>query len=202
MEEIVSAEAIKGEILDDARKRAASLLEEAEQESARTAAAIEGKAVSMVEEIMRASEARSLRYRMETMARFPLERTRMRAVFVDKALREALEAFIEALPEARIAGLSESMLAAGASFLAGRDVALARKGISESTARAVAGRVLSAAASVIFSEDPSIPAPGLVARVLDGSVVLRATMDLIEERLLDRSRGELAKALSAEALSL
>lgn len=126
----------------------------------------------------------------------------MRAVFVDKALREALKAFVETLPEARIAGLSESMLAAGASFLAGGDVALARKGISESAARAVAGRVLSAAASVTFSEDPSIPAPGLVARVSDGSVVLRATMDLVEERLLDQSRGELAKALSAEAFSL
>ena len=51
-------------------------------------------------------------------------------------------------------------------------------------------------------EDPSLPAPGLVARVSDGSVALRATMDLVEERLLDRRRGELAKACCAEALAL
>jgi vacuolar-type H+-ATPase subunit H len=200
MEEIVSAEAIKGEILEDAREKAARLLEEAEGESARTASAIDAKAVSTVEEIMRTSEARSARFRMETMARFPLERTRMKAVFVDNALREALGAFIGSLPEDRIAGLSESMLAGGASFLAGREIALARKGISEAAAREVAGRVLSEAMSVTFAEDLSIPAPGLVATARDGSVVLRATMDLVEERLLDGSRGELAKALCAEAL--
>jgi hypothetical protein len=124
----------------------------------------------------------------------------MKAVFVDNALREALGAFIGSLPEDRIAGLSESMLAGGASFLAGREIALARKGISEAAAREVAGRVLSEAMSVTFAEDLSIPAPGLVATARDGSVVLRATMDLVEERLLDGSRGELAKALCAEAL--
>jgi vacuolar-type H+-ATPase subunit H len=200
MEEIVSAEAIKGEILEDARDKAARLLEEAEGESARTAAAIDARAVSTVEEIMRTSEARSARFRMETMARFPLERTRMRTVFVDKALRDALEAFIGSLSEDRVAGLSESMLEGGASFLAGREITLARKGISEAAARAVAGRVFSGATSVTFAEDPSIPAPGLVAEARDGSVILRATMDLVEERLLDGSRGELAKALCAEAL--
>ena len=202
MEEIVSAEAIKAEILDEARKKAARLLGEADEESERTTAAMRAKAISVVEEIMRASEARSQRFRMETMARLPLEKTRMRVVFVDKALREALGAFIRELPEDRVARLAQTMLAEGAAYLAGKDLRLSRKGLSEAAARAVAGGLLSGAASVEHFEDESMPARGLVAEARDGSVILRATLDLVEERLLDGSRGEFAKALCAAALEL
>jgi len=200
MEEIVSADAIRGEILEDARKKAARLLEDAEGESARTATDIEGKAASVVGELMRASEARSARFRMETLARVPLERTRMRVQYVEKALAGALDAHFSRLGEERIAALSEEMLARGASFLAGKDVSLSHKGLSEGVARAVAGRALAGASSVEVAEDAELPAAGLVARARDGSVTLRATMDLVEARLMDEKRAELARALCAEAL--
>ena len=130
------------------------------------------------------------------MARFPLERTRMRAVFVEKPSERLSMAFVETLPEARIAGSRESMFAAGAAFLSGGESPSPERGFRRSAARG--GRAgLSARGLRDLSEDPSIPAPGLVARLSDGSVVLRATMDLVEERLLDHSRGELAKALCA-----
>jgi vacuolar-type H+-ATPase subunit E/Vma4 len=199
MEEIVSAGAIQNEILDDARKKAARMLEEAEMESARTIVAVKAKADAVVEEIMRTSEAGSERFRMETMARLPLERTRMQTVFVDTRLREALASYVDSLSEERVASLAEEMLARGSSFLEGKAVALARRGLSETAARAIAGRVLTAAASVDFTEDEALPTPGLVARARDGSVVLWATMDLLEERLLDEHRGEFARALCAEA---
>jgi V/A-type H+/Na+-transporting ATPase subunit E len=202
MEEIVSTDVIQGEILDDARRKAARMLEEAEAESERTMVAVEAKADAVVEEIMRTSAARSERFRMETMARLPLERTRMRTVFVDTRLREALAAYIDALGEDRVAFLAEEMLARGSSFLAGKAVVLGRSGLSEASARAIAGRVLRTAESVDFAEDDSLPAPGLFARARDGSVVLWATMDLLEERLLDEHRGEFARALCAEALDL
>jgi hypothetical protein len=202
MEEIVSADAIQGEILEDARKKAARVLEETEEESARNVAAIEAKAAAVVEEILRTNAAKSARYRMETMARFPLERTRMRTAFVDGRLREAAAAYVAGFSEERVASLSEALLAKGASFLAGKELELGRKGLSERAAREAASRVLSAAASVSLTEDSSLPAPGLLVRTLDGSVLVRATMDLVEERLLDEKRGELARALCAEALSI
>lgn len=202
MEEIVSADAIQGEILEDARKKAARVLEEAEAESARNVAAIEAKAAEVVEEIVRSNEAKSARYRMETMARFPLERTRMRTAFVDSRLREAVGAYISGIGEERVAILSEAMLAAGSSFFAGKAVELRRRGISEAAARAAATRALAKASSVTQAEDPSLSAPGLVASVADGSVLVRATMDLVEDRLLDEKRGELARALCAGALDL
>jgi V/A-type H+/Na+-transporting ATPase subunit E len=202
MEEIVGSDAIQGEILEDARKKAARTLEEAEAEAARNVAATEAKAASIVDEIVRTNEAKSARFRMETMARFPLERTRMRTSFVDGKLREAVGAYVASLPEKRVAALSESMLARSSSFFAGKEVELRRRGISESAAREAAERALGSAASVAQAEDASLPAPGLVARSRDGSVLVRATMDLVEERLLDEKRGELAAALCAGALAL
>jgi vacuolar-type H+-ATPase subunit H len=202
MEEIVGAETIQGEILDDARKKAARLLEEAEEESRRTLSAVEDRADAVVAEIMRTSQSRAERFRMETMARLPLEVTRMRTDFVDRRLREALGSYMAALGEERIASLAEAMLARGSSFFSGQAVALARKGLSEGRAASIAERRLKEAASVELEEDQSLPAPGLVARVADGSILLRATMDLVEERLLDATRGELVEALCADGLHL
>jgi V/A-type H+/Na+-transporting ATPase subunit E len=202
MEEIVSADAIRREILEDARKKAAHLLEEGEAEAARNVAEIEAKAAEVVEEIFQTNAAKSARYRMETMARFPLERTRMRTTFVDGKLREAVAAYMAKLTEARVVSLSEAMLAEGAEFFAGKALELRRKGIAERIAREVSSRALGKAASVSHVEDQSLPAPGFVASALDGSVRLRATMDLVEDRLLDEKRGELALSLCAEALSI
>jgi vacuolar-type H+-ATPase subunit H len=202
MEEIVSAEAIRREILEDARKKATHLLEEGEAEAARNVQEIEAKAAEVVEGIFQESAAKSARYRMETMARFPLERTRMRTTFVDGKLREAARGYIAALSEAEAAALSEAMLAEGSSFFAGVEVELLYKGIGEAAARAIASKALSGASSVSLLADPSLPASGICARSKDDGLRLWATMDLVEERLLDERRGELASSLCSEALSI
>jgi len=201
MEEIVSASAIQAEILDEARKKAERSLAEAEEESARATAETEAKAASVVQEIMSTSAAGSRRFRLETMARLPLERTRMRTVFVALRLREALAAYLALLGEAEVCALIEPMLARGAPYLAGKAVLLSRKGLSREAALGAATRLLSTAASVDFAEDEALQARGLVAAARDGSVTLRATMDLVEERLLDERRRELAEALCPEALA-
>jgi hypothetical protein len=199
MEEIVGADAIRGEILDDARKKAARILEEAEEESSRTLSATEGKAAAAVGEILSACELSSRRIMMEAMARLPLERNRMRTAFVEESLAEAMARYTEGLGEERQAALAAAMLSRGGSFLAGKAVRLSRKGLSELAAKAVAASALPSAASVEIVLDDSLPANGLIARAVDGSVELRATMDLVEELLLDRYRGELACALCPEA---
>jgi V/A-type H+/Na+-transporting ATPase subunit E len=202
MEEIVGSDAIQGEILDDARKKSARILEESEEEAAKNVAEIEAKAAQVVKDIVQANEAKSARFRMETMARFPLERTRMRTVFVDACLREAAGAYIESLSEERVAILSEAMIAKASAFLDGKAVELSRKGLSEARAREIAARTLSGASSLKQIEDSKLPAAGLVAAAADGSVVVKATMDLVEDKLLDRRRGELAHALCDDALKI
>jgi V/A-type H+/Na+-transporting ATPase subunit E len=202
MQEIVGTEAIQSEIMDDARKKAARILEEAEAEAAREVAAIEARAAEVVREIFSANEAKSARFRMETMARFPLERTRMRAAFVDARLREAARGYLESLPEDRVAALSAALLAKGARYLDGKEVLVRRKGLSEERARSASAEALARAASVRYVEDLSLSAPGLAAADGEALASIAATMDLVEERLLDLHRGELARALCAEALDL
>jgi hypothetical protein len=72
----------------------------------------------------------------------------------------------------------------------------------EAQARSIASRTLVAASSMRFVEDSELPAPGLVVATVDGSIVLKATMDLVESVLLDENRGELARALCPGALEL
>jgi vacuolar-type H+-ATPase subunit E/Vma4 len=202
MQEIISADAIQADIQEDAKKKAELLLEEAEEEAAKAMSEAEARAGEVVDEIFRTNEAKSVRYRMETMARFPLERTRMRAVFIEARLREALDEYMAGLGEERVAALAEAMLAKGASFFAGKAVVLANKGLSEKAARIAAERHLAAAASLEFVEEEGLPAPGFVARAKDGSLILNATMDLVGERLLDLRRVDLARALCPEAVAL
>jgi hypothetical protein len=200
MEEIVSADAIQGEIAEDARKKADRILAEADEESGRILAESEAKAVSVVGEIHRTSEASAARFRMETMARVPLERTRMRTVFVDGRLREAMAEYLGSLSEERVASLSKAMLDRGASFLEGKSLELRRRGLSEAAARDAASALSGVASIDRIVEDRALPERGLKASALDGSAELGATMDLVGERLLDLRRGELAAALCAGAL--
>lgn len=202
MQEIASAEAIKSEILDDARKKAAKILAEADEEAAKEISDTEAKADEVVTEIVRENEAKAARYRMETMARFPLERTRMRTVFVSSALRDAARDYVAALGPELVASLAERMLEKGAAFLSGREVELRRRGLDEAAASRIASRALAGCASVRQVEDARLAAPGLVAATLDGAALVRATMDLVEERLLDEKRGELASGLCPGALEL
>jgi V/A-type H+/Na+-transporting ATPase subunit E len=202
MEEIISADAIRREILEDARKKATRLLEEGEAEAARNVEEIEAKAARVVEGVFQENAAKSARYRMETMARFPLERTRMRTTFVDAKLREAVAAYVSALPPDRVAALAEEMLAKGAPYFEGKPVELRRRGLDEAAASRIAASLFAGAASLSHAEDPSLPSRGIVARTPDDSVRVRATMDLVEERLLDERRGELAEALCSAALGV
>jgi vacuolar-type H+-ATPase subunit H len=200
MEEIAGSDAIRREVLEDARKKAAKLLAEADEAAAMAIAEAEARARSSVGEIARTGEARAERFRAETLARLPLELRRIRTVFVDARLREAMGWFLDGLAEDRVAALAEAMLARGESFFSGQTVVVARRGISEAAARACAARALGSAAATKFAVDESLPARGLTAAVEDGRVGIRATMDLVGDELLDRDRGELARALCPEAM--
>jgi hypothetical protein len=57
-------------------------------------------------------------------------------------------------------------------------------------------RVLSSA------KDEGLPAAGILVVSEGGRLSVRATMDLVGERLLDEHRGELARTLCGEALAL
>jgi vacuolar-type H+-ATPase subunit E/Vma4 len=201
MEEIVATDAMKAEILEDARKKAEHILREADEQSAREAEAGRSAAAKASGDIGSESTARIARRKAESEARLPLDSMRLRTEFVDRALREAARDFVSSLPEAEMARIALSMIEHGAPFLAGKRARVARKGLPASAAAAAAAAI-GPDAIADAADGAALPAAGLAAFAEDGSASLYATADLIEERLLEEKRAELAQALCAEALGL
>lgn len=200
MEELVSTDALEKEILADARKKAERILKGAQDEAGRIAASVEKRNAAASAELEKGLAERSARYKVDALARLPLEKARMRAAFVDALLREALGAFMASLPEARVEALSRARLAAARDYLDGMELRLRRRSLSAEAAIRAVAEALPKARVVECSEDPGLPASGLVVETADGSCVLRATLDLAAEALLGERRAELAKALCAGAL--
>jgi hypothetical protein len=201
MEEIIAADAMRSEILEDARKKADHILREADEESARETEAGRARIAAESELIARESEERIARRRAEAEARIPLERMRARTEHVDRAMREATRDFIASLPEGEVARVAAVLIARGAPLMAGKGPRVKRRGLPPAVAEQAAA-TLGAGAAAEGEEDPSLGDRGLEAVSADGSTRLRATMDLVEELLLDRRRAELAGALCAAALGL
>jgi len=200
MEEIGNTEAIQKEILDEARKTAERLIREADEEVARTVASAAERSQAAREETRRSAEAWIERHRAETLARIPLEKIRYRTELVDGRVRKALGAYMAGLGTDRVASLCEGLMKGAASQFKGKDVRIRHRGLDKARSVTVAKAALGIAEAREVVEDPKLPAVGLVVESLDGRLTLRATMDLVESDLLDRTRGVLARALCAEAL--
>jgi vacuolar-type H+-ATPase subunit E/Vma4 len=201
MEEIAAADVMRAEILEDARKKAEHILREADEESARGTEEGRARSISESERIALEAEARIARRRAEAEARLPLERLRARTEHVDRALRAATRDFVASLPEPEAARLAAALMARGAPLMAGKGARVKRRGLTRAEAESAAA-ILGAGAAVEAEEDPSLGGRGLEALSADGATRLRATMDLVEELLLDGRRAELAGALCSEALGL
>jgi vacuolar-type H+-ATPase subunit E/Vma4 len=195
MEEIAASDSIQKEILDDARKKSEYLLRQADADSARIAAEGEERARLSAAEIARAAEERIKRDREELLARIPLEKARMMTELADRRLRASLDAYMRGFDEIRIAALAEGFLRSAASQLAGKKVVLRYRGISADLAEKTFAKGVQAAGDVSLVEDTALPVAGMIAETTDGNLVVRATMDLVEDELADRHRGELAEAL-------
>lgn len=202
MEELVSTEILEKEILEDARKKAERLLKGAAEDARRIEGATEGRKAEAAAEIERRSRAKAARHREELDARLPLEKARIKAAYVDSALREAVAAFVAALPEGRAEAMVAELLRGSAPFLDGKELRVRRRALGEAAAARAIAAALPAARVLDSVEDASLPAAGIVAEAADGSATMRATLDLAAESLLGQRRGELARALCGEALAL
>ena len=200
MEEIGTTEAIQKEILEEARKAADKVLRDADEEAAFTVAQAVERARNVTESVGQAADAWIARNRAEMLARIPLEKIRYRTALVDGRVRKALADLFEGMSEDRIAGLIEEHMKACSAIFNGRAVNIRYKGLSKARAVAAVQKALGVPEPSEALEDSKLPAAGLVVHSADGKMTLRATMDLVESDLLDRQRGELSRALCAEAL--
>jgi len=202
MEELVSTGALEREILEDARKKAIRILRSADEDVVRIRGAVGGNKANAAADIEQRSAAKAARYREESLKRLPLEKARLKTAYVDATLREAVGAFLAALPEARVEAMSAARLRTAAAFLDGRELRIRRRGLSVAAAERAVKAALPSARIVESVEDAGLPAAGLLVEAADGSAAMRATVEQAANELLDGRRGELAQALCAEALAL
>lgn len=202
MEEMVSTEALENEILEDARKKGERLLKEADAQALHIGLESTKKIALALESLTAEYREKAELYRAENQARLPLEKGRMKARFIDGLLRDAVASYLASLDMGRTSAAVEEILSRGASLVGDSEIELGYKGFSESEARAILARALPAARIASAREERSLPAPGLRVTAKGGKLRIRATLDLVGERLLDEKRGELAVALCPEALAI
>ena len=200
MEEIGNTEAIRKEILEEARNAAEKVLRDAEDEVAFAASQALERVKATKEGVAKAADSWIARNRAEMLARVPLEKIRYRTGLVDGRVRKALSDWFGSMGEDRVAALLEEHMKASAPVFNGRAVSIRYRGLSKARAVALAKTALGVPEPGEATEDSKLPATGLVVHSVDGKLTLRATMDLVESDLLDRQRGELSRALCAEAL--
>ncbi|MGB4586626.1 MAG: hypothetical protein WBH66_06245 [Rectinemataceae bacterium] len=196
MEEIKGTEALKREILDDAAKKAERIVKKAKEEAERLKANSAETLDGMVAELEARKLEKIAQMRRETFSKMPLEKTRLRARFIDAALRNSVEKFMDALDEAKLGAWCLSGLKKRSNLLTGRKLRMSHRGIDASSLREMR-ELLGPDVEVSASAAADVDAPqrGIVIESLDGTMVMTLGEKQLEERLLDEYRGVLASAL-------
>ena len=202
MEEIASTDALEKEILEDARRKGEKILKDGEAEAARIRAESAAHSEAALDALDADFRSRTERYENENLARLPLEKGRLKATYIDRLLVTAMEAYLSALPAAQMTGLVSGLLARAGSLVGDDAISVRFKGMDEAAARGLVKDGLPRARLLGLVRDETLPAAGLVLENEGAMLKAWATLDLVGEKLLDRHRGELARVLCAEAMTL
>ncbi|HTX72548.1 MAG TPA: hypothetical protein VMC79_06945 [Rectinemataceae bacterium] len=202
MEEVSGGERIQRQMLEDARHKAQQIRSKGRNDLAQRAAESEARLAAAVEKIKATNAERTERERSEIRARLPLEKMRLRTRILDQKLKEGMREYFGGLDEARRTALVAVLVRRAAPLLRGRAVRLRSRGLGREGAAEVLRSAVPDLASVTDLDSPELPAPGMVAETLDGLLVLRATLDLVEETLLAERRLELISALVGDEVLL
>ena len=196
MEEIKGTEALEREILEDAAKKAERIVKKAKEEAERLKANSAETLDGMIAELEARKLEKIAQLRRETFSKMPLEKTRLRARFIDAALRNSVEKFMDALDDAKLGAWCLSGLKKRSNLLTGRKLRMSHRGIDASSLREMR-ELLGPDVEVSASAAADVDAPqrGIVIESLDGTMVMTLGEKQLEERLLDEYRGVLASAL-------
>ncbi|HWR11586.1 MAG TPA: hypothetical protein VN445_07185 [Rectinemataceae bacterium] len=196
MEEIKGTEALEREILDDATRKAERIVQKAKEEAERLKANSAATLDGMVTQLEARKLEKIAQMKREAFSKMPLEKTRLRARFIDGAMRASVAKFMDALDDAALGAWCLSGLKKRSSLLAGRKLRMSYRGIDASSLREM-GKLLGSGVEISASvaEDGGAPQRGIAIESLDGSMVMKLGEKQLEERLMDEYRGELASAL-------
>jgi V/A-type H+/Na+-transporting ATPase subunit E len=191
-------EDLEREILEDARRKAARILESADKELSRSRAEWAEKLSRQSGDAVRERQGRlaALRERMETA--IPLDLMRVRLGFLQETLARELTALIGSLTDAEVLRSVGVMLVPAASAFDGQSVVVTAVGIAVKDAEAAVRAALPKAKIALAKAGDAPASPsgrGVVVETEDRKTRFRGTLDELEEQLLDEHREALAAAL-------
>ena len=198
MEEIKGTEALEREILEDAGKRADRIVRKTREEADRLRSASVASLEDRLGGLKRQYLEKTAQLEKETFSRLPLEMTRLKARFIDETMRKSVREFLDSLDPAILGDWCVSELSKRSALLTGRAALLSWKGIGSDQAQGIA-KLFPADAALSIVEDLDMEERGVVAKSLDGGIMITLTERQLEEWLLDEKRGELASSLFSPA---
>lgn len=194
MEEIKGTEALEREILDDASKKADKIVRKAKDDAEKLKQNSAGALEKKIAELESQKLGKSSRMEKEIMSKLPLEKTRLRARFLDDSLQASMRQFLDSLDETELGAWCLAELKKRSSLLAGKRLGIRYKGIDSASLREIEALIGSNGAATAVP-DLGASSRGLVIASLDGAMTMTLTESELERRLLDEYRGELASAL-------
>ena len=199
METVRTSEVLESQILDDARAKAARILESADKECAAVRAGWDRRGSEEVRrlEAVRAARIAALRHDLE--ASLPLDFLRSRLGFFQKAVSAALEGFFASLDAQELARIIGRQLAKASFAFINQRLVVWTAGVSDGDARKiVTGSIPGAVVQELKPLPPETAVEtgtGLIVETSDGSRRFRATLQELTALLLEEHREELVKAL-------
>jgi vacuolar-type H+-ATPase subunit E/Vma4 len=199
METVKTSEVLESQILDDARAKAARILEAADKECAAVRAEWDRRGSEELRrlEAVRASRVTALRQDLE--ATLPLDFLRSRLGFFQKSVSAALDGIFASLDARELSRLVGRQVATASFAFINQRLVAWTAGIAEDEARRI---VTESIPGAVVQEVKQLPpeaaaetGKGLVVETADGSRRFRATLQELAALLLEEHREELVTAL-------
>jgi V/A-type H+/Na+-transporting ATPase subunit E len=205
-------EELERQVMEEARRKAARIRQNAEAELGRARQEEERKLTAERARLAgeRDAHVRALRERLE--AALPLDLMRVRLSYVESAIREEMSAMIASLGDREAEQAIGAALSRAAASFAGKSIIVTAVGIPEKEAEAVARAALpSAVVGRVRSASPEAGAAagasrGVLIESEDGRTRFRGTLAELQAEILEERRQALAEALfgreALEAMSV
>ncbi len=197
MEILKTGEALESEILEDARRKAARILDAADKECAQIRKDWEREAEEERKRKTEQSKAEVAELERELQASLPLDLMRARLAFIQEKISTALEEVFAHLGPAELAGILQQLLLRVARPFQGTTVVVQSAGMDP----AAASRLVSESIPGVTVKEAR-PAPegqaadkGILLSTADGRLRYRATLSEVTLQLLEEHREELVAAL-------
>ena len=196
MEELRSTEILDREIQEDARKKAARIIADAEKQAADIRSAVKERIQKAREERQSAYAAKEAAFKADAEAAVPLKKERFLAAYEDSAVMDAINEYIAGLSSAKKLELIKKLLAKYAPAFKDKKINAVVNGFDIKTIKdaleAVAGKgnVLSCTQAPKGQDYE-----GCIIETEDRSVKCRATISELVGKIVDTDRYELASAL-------